>query len=52
MPRARKPKPTNSPPINELGNYGRKIDNSGPDIDPSSKASVEVEGRRVPSDTA
>ena len=37
MPRARK---TNSPPI------------FGPDIDPSSKASVEVEGRRVPSDTA
>ena len=41
------------PPINELGrNNGRTIDNFGPDIDPSSKASVEVEGRRVPSDTA
>ena len=30
----------------------RTIDNFGPDIDPSSKASVEVEGRRVPSDAA
>ena len=30
----------------------RTIDNFGPDIDPSSKVSVEVEGRSVPSDAA
>ena len=37
-----------APRLNELGrNDGRTIDNFGPDIDPSSKASVEVERPQV-----